>query len=119
MEQLLVLATVHLRDARYTDGIYSVILIFYILREIYHYTPTSQCVSPYVGDGNFCVLDSDADSYPDMKLKTCGDTDTETYCSADTCPNAPNPDQSDTAPCIGDVTGDMFMYVSFLQCDAM
>ena len=83
-------------------GTSSVILIFC---EIYIPLTTSQCVSPYVGDGNFCVLDSDADSYPDLKLKTCEDTDTETYCSADTCPNAPNPDQSDTTPCIGDATG--------------
>ena len=69
---------------------------------------TLQCVSPYVGDGDFCVLDSDADSYPDLKLKTCGDTDTETYCSADTCPNAPNPVQTDTTPCMGDNTGNAY-----------
>ena len=64
-----------------------------------------QCVSPYVGDGSLCVLDSDADIYPDQALRTCTDTDTLTYCSADTCPDAPNPDQADTSPCIGLITG--------------
>ena len=64
-----------------------------------------QCVSPYVGDGSLCVLDTDADGYPDKKLRTCADTDTHTYCSADTCPYAPNYDQDDITPCIGTITG--------------
>lgn len=68
-------------------------------------TKKTQCVSPYIGDGDLCVLDSDADNYPDLALRTCKDTETHTYCSTDTCPNAPNPDQTDITPCRGNITG--------------
>ena len=60
-----------------------------------------QCVPPYVGNGSLCVLDSDGDGYPDQALETCTEADTQTYCSADTCHNAPNIDQRDTTPCNG------------------
>jgi hypothetical protein len=63
-----------------------------------------QCAPPYVGDGSLCVLDSDGDGYPDRALKTCSTGDQQTYCSEDTCPFAPNHDQSDTSPCVGDET---------------
>ena len=58
-------------------------------------------MSPYVGDGSLCVLDSDGDGYPDQALETCTEADTQTYCSADTCRNAPNIDQRNTRPCNG------------------
>ena len=64
-----------------------------------------QCVSPYVGDGVECVLDSDGDLYPDLALRTCSSSDEATYCSMDTCPFAPNPIQEDKTPCEGDETG--------------
>ena len=63
-----------------------------------------QCTSPYIGDGSLCVLDSDGDGYPDRALRTCSTDDQQMYCSADTCPFAPNPDQTDTSPCVGDET---------------
>ena len=62
------------------------------------------CTSPYIGDGSLCVLDSDGDGYPDRALRTCSTDDQQMYCSADTCPFAPNPDQTDTSPCVGDET---------------
>lgn len=65
----------------------------------------TQCVSPYVGDGSLCVLDTDADGYPDQALSSCSDEDSAIYCSKDTCPYAPNPDQSNIDPCIGDIAG--------------
>ena len=64
----------------------------------------AQCTSPYTGDGSLCVLDSDGDGYPDRALRTCSTDDQQIYCSADTCPFAPNPDQADTSPCVGDET---------------
>ena len=70
---------------------------------IFHFS--TQCVSPYVGDGSLCVLDSDGDSYPDKMLRTCSDTDTFTYCNTDTCTYAPNNDQNDITPCRGAITG--------------
>ena len=63
---------------------------------------TTQCTYPYTGDGSLCVLDSDGDGYPDRALRTCSTGDQQMYCSADTCPFAPNPDQTDTSPCVGD-----------------
>ena len=65
----------------------------------------TQCVSPYVGDGSLCVLDSDGDGYPNLALRTCSETDSFIYCSADTCPFARNTDQTDFSPCMGDETG--------------
>jgi hypothetical protein len=59
-----------------------------------------RCVSPYVGDGSLCVLDSDGDSYPDKALRLFPCADTFTYCSADTCPKDFNANQEDTSPCI-------------------
>ena len=66
---------------------------------------TTQCVTPYVGDGSLCVLDSDGDGYPDQALRNCSTHDHSTYCSTDTCPFAPNHNQDDRTPCIGDETG--------------
>lgn len=60
-----------------------------------------QCTPPYVGDGSLCVLDSDGDGYPALALRTCSDEDTEMYCMVDTCPTAPNTNQSDTSFCSG------------------
>ena len=82
----------------------------YTLKTVFAYFYI-QCVPPYVGDGSLCVLDSDGDSYPALALRTCSDGDTETYCTQDTCPTAPNPDQSDTSPCSGTAqTGTWNMY---------
>ena len=64
-----------------------------------------QCVSPYVGDGSLCVLDSDDDGYPDYALEICTPTDTAIYCSEDTCRYAHNNNQEDTSACTPDVTG--------------
>ena len=69
-----------------------------------------QCVSPYVGDGSLCVLDTDADGYPDLALSTCTDEDSAMYCSADTCRYAPNSDQTDTSPCVGDLAGAILVF---------
>ena len=70
-----------------------------------HFCYPLQCVSPYVGDGSLCVLDTDADGYPDFALSTCTDEDSAMYCSADTCRYAPNSDQTDISPCVGDLAG--------------
>ena len=76
-----------------------------LLTPSHNYVLFSQCVSPYVGDGSLCVLDSDGDGYPNLALRTCSETDSFIYCSADTCPFARNPDQTDVSPCKGDETG--------------
>lgn len=84
---------------------YSLFIPQIYIRPYTHQYTYTQCVSPYIGDGSLCVLDSDADNYPDLALRTCKDTDTQTYCRADTCPNAPNPNQTDITPCRGNITG--------------
>ena len=89
-------------------GAITVYQVKYIIVLVYS---SIQCVSPYVGDGSLCVLDSDGDSYPNLALRTCSDGDTETYCMVDTCPTAPNPDQSDTSPCSGTAQTGTWTYV--------
>ena len=78
---------------------------------------TTQCVTPYVGDGSLCVLDSDGDGYPDQALRNCSTDDQSTYCSTDTCPFAPNHNQDDRTPCIGDKTGKWPTHSQYLHFD--
>ena len=65
------------------------------------------------------MLDSDGDGYPDRALKTCSTGDQQTYCSEDTCPFAPNHDQSDTSPCEEDETGIILLCLSGLRFGIM
>ena len=60
------------------------------------------------------MLDSDGDGYPDRALRTCSTDDQQMYCSADTCPFAPNPDQADTSPCVGDETLGVHFNILFI-----
>jgi hypothetical protein len=40
-----------------------------------------ECLTPFVGDGEACTLDSDGDQYPNVPLSTCTALDSEdTYC---------------------------------------
>ena len=72
-------------------------------------------MSPYVGDGSLCVLDSDSDGYPDFALRTCSENDEEIYCSTDSCRYAPNTDQSDTSQCEEEETGMIELYVHIIM----
>ena len=62
----------------------------------------TQCESLYVGNGDFCTLDQDGDTYPAIVLSIlCEEGSTATYCIEDSCPDVPNTNQSDNSSCAG------------------
>ena len=67
-----------------------------------HLCSLPQCVEPYVGNGTFCALDIDGDSYPAQVPEViCNASNTASYCMKDSCPNVPNTDPDDRRPCDG------------------
>lgn len=61
-----------------------------------------QCVTPYVGNGMYCVLDRDGDSFPAVVSEMiCKERNEISYCQQDVCPNVPNNPASDSTPCQG------------------
>ena len=72
----------------------------YYQLNITYFCTRLQCLSPYVGNGSYCTLDSDRDGYPNMALRNCAESEREqSYCANDTCPTVFNLPQSDTTPC--------------------
>ena len=61
-----------------------------------------QCETLYVGDGRFCTLDQDGDSYPATVLSViCDEGENTSYCRQDLCPDVPNTNPSDDTVCRG------------------
>ena len=61
-----------------------------------------QCETLYVGDGRFCTLDQDGDSYPATVLSViCEEGENTSYCRQDLCPDVPNTDPSSDIVCQG------------------
>ena len=59
-------------------------------------------MTPYVGDGDYCTLDRDGDTYPEVVPQAiCEGNNDISYCQLDLCPNVPNNPASNSTPCQG------------------
>ena len=66
------------------------------------YSHNTQCQTPYVGNGVYCALDEDGDSFPSIVPDPiCDINSTQSYCFQDVCPNVPNTSPTDDSPCNG------------------